>query len=819
MLSIISIVGAVGGIYMQKRGIRRGWRVFWSIAAIICIVAAVSALACGIALGVYIRNNYSSQLDLTLFEASARGGTTKLYYYDENGDAVELTSERLEGGSCIYMEYDELPRQLIDAFVAIEDKRFWRHSGVDWKRTAHAALNYALHDSVSFGGSTITQQLIKNITGERDVTTQRKLQEMIWAKYLEACMTKEQIIELYLNIINLSRGCVGVQAAANTYFSKDVSELTLAECATIAAITNNPSYYDPVRHPENNIRRRDLILDQMLAQGYIDEQQHAAAVSAPLELDMTIRQSVQNVNSWYTDMVIEDVIDGLCSQYGYNPQSASVLIYSGALRIYTAMDIDIQTVVEQYFADASNFPESKDGNPFQASMIIIDPVNGDILGVAGGVGEKAGDRVQNYATQTRRPSGSVIKPLSVYAPALDAGLITMGTVYDDVPVSFNHTDSGTYSPWPKNSPNVYRGLTNISVAVRDSVNTVAVRVLEQLGVDASFDFLYNRLGMHSLISSEVHADGTVLTDRGIAALALGQQNYGVTVREVTGGYTALAGGGVYNAPRSYYKVTDSRGNVLLINEQSEGTQVLSEQTAALMTIMLENVVTSGTAAAITLDRHLDVAGKTGTTQDNCDKWFVGYTPYLIGGVWCGYEYPESLSGVNNPCVEVWDKVMTVLHQKYLAASDAVTEFTMPSGISSRRVCGDSGKLLTSACRSDARGNRGVVCYYVAGSEPTAFCDCHTMVNYDIVGGGVATDECPVGGVSKVGMIQVRRSFPVQIYVTDAQYVWRRITGESDFSHDPGEAFFAPLIPDGTWCGISRAAKQYNRGCEQHNGFE
>ena len=504
-------------------------------------------------------------------------------------------------------------------------------------------------------------------------------------------MTKEQIIELYLNIINLSRGCVGVQAAANTYFSKDVSELTLAECATIAAITNNPSYYDPVRHPENNIRRRDLILDQMLAQGYIDEQQHAAAVSAPLELDMTIRQSVQNVNSWYTDMVIEDVIDGLCSQYGYNPQSASVLIYSGALRIYTAMDIDIQTVVEQYFADASNFPESKDGNPFQASMIIIDPVNGDILGVAGGVGEKAGDRVQNYATQTRRPSGSVIKPLSVYAPALDAGLITMGTVYDDVPVSFNRTDSGTYSPWPKNSPNVYRGLTNISVAVRDSVNTVAVRVLEQLGVDASFDFLYNRLGMHSLISSEVHADGTVLTDRGIAALALGQQNYGVTVREVTGGYTALAGGGVYNAPRSYYKVTDSRGNVLLINEQSEGTQVLSEQTAALMTIMLQNVVTSGTAAAITLDRHLDVAGKTGTTQDNCDKWFVGYTPYLIGGVWCGYEYPESLSGVNNPCVEVWDKVMTVLHQKYLAASDAVTEFTMPSGISSRRVCGDSGK--------------------------------------------------------------------------------------------------------------------------------
>ena len=268
----------------MKKQMSCRWRIFWSVAAIAGIVIMLAVLVGGVAMGAYIEKNYSSELDLTLFEASARGGTTKLYYYDENGSAVELTSERLEGGSCIYMDYEKLPQQLIDAFVAIEDKRFWRHSGVDWKRTAHAASNYLLHDSTSFGGSTITQQLIKNITGERDATTRRKIQEMIWAKYLERCMTKEQIIELYLNIINLSRGCIGVQAA-NTYFSKDVSELTLAECATIAAITNNPSYYDPIRHPENNLARRNLILDQMLEQGYIDETARATAVAEELTLE------------------------------------------------------------------------------------------------------------------------------------------------------------------------------------------------------------------------------------------------------------------------------------------------------------------------------------------------------------------------------------------------------------------------------------------------------------------------------------------------------------------------------------------------------
>lgn len=804
---------------MKKHEMSRKWRIIWSVTAIFCIAVTVIAAVAGVALCIHIRRSFSFELDLTLFEASARGGTTKLYYCDENGDAIEMTSERLEGGSCIYADHDELPQQLIDAFVAIEDKRFWRHSGIDMRRTAHAALNYLTRGSMRFGGSTITQQLIKNITGERDNTIERKLQEMIWARYLEGCMTKQQIIELYLNIINLSRGCIGVQAAANTYFSKDVSELTLAECATIAAITNNPSYYDPISHPENNIARRDLILDQMLEQGYIDSVAHAAAIAEPLTLDTSIRNEVQNVNSWYTDMVIEDVIADLCEQYDYTPQSASVLIYSGALRIYTAVDIEMQALLDEYFEAAEGLPRGTDENSFQAAMVIIDPTNGDILAVAGAIGEKSGDRVQNYATQTRRPSGSVIKPLSVYAPALEYGLITTGSVYDDVPLVFNASSSG-YTPWPRNSPNVYRGLTNVMTAVRDSVNTVTVRILEELGVDRSFDFLRDKVGLKSLISSQTQSDGSVITDRGLAALALGQQNYGVTVREMTAAYTALANGGIYSEPRSYYRVTDSRGNVLLSREDERQQQALSAATAALTTVMLQNVVSSGTASAITLDRRIDVAGKTGTTQDNCDKWFIGYTPYLLGGVWCGYEYPKSMNGISgNPCLEIWDEIMTALHEKYLASSSAETEFRTPSGIVSCRVCADSGKLLTEACRNDARGSRAVTCYYASGTQPTSFCDCHIMVDYDLIGGGVATEDCPGGGLARVGMIQVKRSFPMPLYVTDAQYVWRRLPSGVQPSREENEAFFAPMLEDGTWCGISRGKVQYNRGCIQHGWLE
>ena len=805
-----------------KHILSRRKRIILGVFSLAVIVVTVLLLISGIGVVFYLSENFERSIDMSLFEASARGGATKIYYYEMEdrrtrvGEPIELVNERLEGNNCIYVNYWAVPQDLIDAFVAIEDKRFWKHSGVDWKRTASAVLNYFKNDGASFGGSTITQQLIKNITGNRQYSKERKIQEIIWAQELETRLSKNEILELYLNIINLSHGCTGVQAAANYYFSKDVSELSLLECAAIAAITNNPSYYDPINKPDNNAKRRNLILDQMLEQEYISREEYDAAYNATLILDTSWADSAKQVNSWYTDMVVEDVINDLCEQYGYSSSAASVFIYSGGLRIYTAMDREVQEVVEKYYNKIENFPSGADENVFQSSMIVIDPQTGDVLGVAGAVGNKAANRIQNYATQTVRPSGSVIKPVSVYAPAMDRGLITSASVFDDVPVEFN-LKNGKYVPWPQNSPAVYRGLTNIGDAIKDSVNTVSVRVLDKVGIDAAFDLLYEKLGMKSLISESTLVGGGTITDRGIASLALGQQNYGVTVREMTGAYTALANHGVYSRPISYYKVTDSLGNVLLSNENLQ-ERVFEAETADIMTLMLRNVVSSGTAKAITLDDRVQVAGKTGTTQDNCDKWFIGYTPQYIGGVWCGYEYPKSLDGIDgNPCLDIWDDVMLAIYQK--KASEYVRSFELSDRIVKVKVCADSGKRLTEACRRDARGDRGVWCFFKSGTEPKGYCGCHVMVNYNVVTGGVACPLCPEENIEMVGMIRVTRNFPTQVYVTDAQYVWRSLPDNKPMSVDETLPFFANALPWGKYCGISRSKIQFNRGCAIHTGLD
>lgn len=800
---------------LEKVGASRRSKIAVSIFASICSIAFIAILIVGVVISLNIIAHYENKIDIDIFSKTSRGGATKIYYYEMSdrqnyiGEAIELPEEQLYGaGSCIYVDYCAVPQDLIDAFVAIEDKRFWEHSGVDWRRTAHAVLYYLKNGEGSFGGSTITQQLIKNITGERQYSKERKIQEIIWAQDLETKLSKNEIIELYMNVINLSHGCIGVQAAANTYFSKDVSELTLLECAAIAAITNNPYYYDPAHHSENNAQRRDIILTQMFEQGYINEKEYLSAFNMPLELDMSQYNTKNSVNSWYTDMVIEDVISDLCQQYGYTSGAASMLVYSGGLRIYTAMDIEVQRVVEEYYADTLNFPTEEGESAFQSSIIVVDPYTGDILGVAGAIGEKTANRVQNYATQTKRPSGSVIKPLSVYAPALDRGIITSASVYDDVPIEFK-LNNGKYIAWPQNSPAKYRGLTNVTEAIKDSVNTVAIKVLENVGVDESFDFIYNDLNMRSLISGSNADNDAVITDKGLASLALGQQNYGVTVREITGAYSIFANDGIYNSMRSYYKVTDSQGNILLSCERS-GERVISSATADIMTLMLENVVSSGTASDITLDKKIAVAGKTGTTQDNCDKWFIGYTPYFIGGVWCGYEYPESMDKIaGNPCITIWDEIMTALHNR---SDYNVDRFEIGEDIIKVRCCADSGKLLTSACRIDARGNRGVWCYFESGTEPNEYCDCHIAVEYNKKDGGIACEDCSVNDIEKIGMIKVYRDFPTQVYIEDAQYVWRKMSITVPMSHDEKLPFFSDAIKKGRYCGISRGTTQFNSGC-------
>ncbi|MBE6592753.1 MAG: hypothetical protein E7642_02025 [Ruminococcaceae bacterium] len=783
---------------------------------IIIFVITLLVLTAGVAFGIYAASITEKEIDESVFDVLSSNTASKIYYYRtesdrEAGIATELEGQELFGGyRSMPVSYGELSEDIINSFVCIEDKRFFEHNGVDWKRTAGAALNYLLRFRDEFGGSTITQQLIKNITERDEYSLQRKLQEIMWALDLETKMSKEEILENYLNIINLSNGCYGVGAAAEYYFSKKVSELTLIECASIAAITNNPSYYDPIRYPQNNRSRALLILDQMYEQGYIDHDRYTQAKESEIALKIKDGKA-SNVNLWYVDMVIDDVINALIAEKGYTRQMANMAIYRGGLKIYTAMDLEIQKTLEAYYANERNFRIDGEKTP-QSAMIIIDPYSGDVLGVAGAIGEKNANRLQNFATSTVRPAGSVIKPLSVYAPALEKGLICWSSVYDDVPVNFGN--GSTPVAWPKNANGVYRGLTNVNYAIANSVNTVTVKVLEELGLEESFDFLYDKLQMKSIIRQKTLPDGSTISDMDYAALALGQFNYGVSVREISAAYSIFVNKGIYSRPRSYYKVLDADGGILL-EDRYYGEAVISEDNAIIMTEMLKNVVEEGTATNITLSEKIECAGKTGTTQNNYDKWYIGYTPYYVGGVWYGYEYPESLSSsAGKTSTKIWNEVMTLLHAKYLAKGN-VKEFEDSNTVVEAEYCADSGKLASEACKKDVRKSRVEKGYFSIGSEPDEKCDRHVLVSYDRVEGGVAAEGCYGADLELVGLIKAERSFPMQIYVSDAQYVYRELPSDVMPETSPSLPYFNNIFREGEYCGISYGEKQFNRYCRAH----
>lgn len=628
-------------------------------------------------------------IDLSLLPSKHDGMSAKLYVASPDGigyipseDALPVRSQKY-----IPITYDRLPKHLVDAFIAIEDKRFFQHQGVDLKRTAGAGINYLLGKEQTFGGSTITQQLVKNITNRDERTPERKLTELFSAVDMEKKLHKEEILEAYLNVINLSNGCRGVGAAAAYYFQKELSQLSLAECASIAAITNNPYYYDPCRHPENNQMRRNLILEEMQQQGYISKQECKDAQTSPLVLKLSVPHTPQT-SSWYADMVTKDVIHDLVSRLGYSQADATALVYHGNLIIETPMDTALQSILESYYQDISHFPKGDAGYP-QSAMMVIDPTSGDILAVAGAVGEKSGFRIQNYATDTKRPAGSTIKPLSVYAPALDMGLINFSSVFEDEPIKNNRG-----IPWPRNADGLYRGKTTVSEAVALSTNTVAVRILDLVGLKTSFSFLRDQLDMKSLIPADHKND----FDMTVASLALGQQSYGVTLRELLGGYT-ICYEGVYYKPISYHRVLTSAGEVLLSNTR-EGKIVLSRENACILTHLLEGVTTNGTASALTLGKSLNmsIAGKTGTTQNNCDRWFVGLTPRLAAAVWVGYEYPKELRGIEkNPCLGIWDDVMMACESAYKKRPFA-DAFPECSSVFPLTVCPHSGCIATEHCK-------------------------------------------------------------------------------------------------------------------------
>lgn len=749
---------------------------------------------------IWARTVPQSDLKEELFSIGVSDRTTRLYCYDQNGAEVELVSDRVSGyENALYCPISQMPENLKNAFIAIEDKRFYDHGGIDWIRTASAVRSYLAGENGSkFGGSTITQQLVKNLTGDSEKTLSRKVGELMRAVKVEQKLSKNAILEQYLNVVNLAENCYGVKTAANAYFSKEPSQLTLAECASIAAITNNPTKYDPIRHPENNRARRNLILNEMLLQEMISEREYHEAVACEVELSVNREAMSGRVNSWYADLAISDVIAALVKEKGYTQAEASRLVYCGGLKIYVAMNRELQEVVTEYYENTKNFPVHEGGEQAQSSIMIVDPANGDILAIAGATGKKNSNRIQNYATDTKRPSGSVIKPLAVYAPALERNLINYASVFDDVPQLFRANGA----PWPRNSPDVYRGLTTVNAALTHSVNTVSVAILQRLGTQESYRFLRDKLGFTSLDREK---------DIGAAALALGQQHKGVTLREMLGGYTALANNGVYEGTRSYYKVLDSKGELLLTNERNE-RRVLGEDTASIMTMMLRRVVREGTGKAITLKERVDVAGKTGTSSNNCDKWFIGYTPELLCGVWYGYEYPKSVADISgNHALGIWDAVMQ-------RAIDAVgissPQFKTAEGIVTARYCKDSGLLMSDACYHDPRGDRAEIGYFKKGTEPHTACQCHTLIDYCDCG-GIATENCPEEHCHKTALLRVSRNFPRQIKVLDAPYSYGGTYVEKERELSKNEPYYANKYETKQNFGIGLDVIPYNHVCPAH----
>lgn len=780
--------------------IARGFFLIFLSFTLSALIFATGAVIAG---GIWAGTALDTSLDEELFFCAGRDRTTRLYYYDETGMASELTEDRISGyENSLYCPLGDMSPALKNAFIAIEDKRFYDHGGIDWGRSILAVKDMLTGGAGHFGGSTITQQLVKNLTGDSERSVRRKVSEMIRAAALERKMSKDEILEQYLNVVNLSESCYGVRTASNAYFSKEPKDLTAGEAATLAAITNNPSRYDPLRHPLANKGRRDLILSQMLAQGMLNSREYEDAVGVETTLHVNEKAFSGRVNSWFADLVVRDVIGDLVRQRGMSEAAASRLVYCGGLRIYSTVDPMLQRIVEAYYADETNFPVHTDGKRAQSAMMILDPESGAVLAVVGAVGKKESNRVQSYATDTRRPSGSVIKPLSVYAPALERGLITGATVFDDVPLQFRANGA----PWPLNSPNIYRGLTNVSEALTQSVNTVSVSILEKMGKGASYRFLTEQLGFSSLDPR---------SDVGAAALALGQQHSGVTLSELLGGYTALAGGGIYQGVRSYYTVLDRDGRELLRTKGAE-RRVLDADNAAIMTMLLRQVTRIGTGKALRLTEKVDVAGKTGTSSKSCDKWFIGYTPELLAGVWYGHEYPEALTDVKgNPALNIFDCVMERIVE---ARPVRQRQFETAGELVAVRYCKDSGKLIGEACRYDPRGDRSEVGYFKRGTEPREYCGCHVCVDYCSCG-GIACENCPAQQRSTVALLRIMRRFPRQIKVLDAPYTYGGPMDENRPDLLYNEPYYAISGGSKQNYGVGMDVVPFNRVCPVHGGAD
>lgn len=685
-----------------------------AILKIILVLTIIGMLAVGgVLIGVIMSiNNGAGALSKETFEIN--NFTT--YVYDIYGN--EYTT--LSGAeNRTYASIDNISSYLPKAFVSIEDERFYKHKGVDIKRTASATIKYILSKvgigSADYGGSSITQQVIKKATGEDDRTSLRKAKEIIQAFQLEKWLTKNEILELYMNLIYLGEGSYGVEAASYTYFSKSAKDLTIAQSALIAGLAQAPEGYNPYHYPEKAKARQELVLGKMLELGYITEKQYKEAMDEELVYEkgnLTLASS----NSYYIDAVVEAVIKDLMEEKGVTRLVAQKMVYNNGLRIYTTLDPEIQKILEETYLD-QNYFKTRTGydEKLQSAMVIIDYKNGNVVGLIGGAGEKTTLRGLNRATGMTRSIGSNMKPIGVYGPGLEAGVLTAASTFDDVPTTF--TISGR--AWRvKNYDYSYKGLISVRKAIEVSCNVVAAKAMvEKVGVDYSYEFL-KKLGITSLTTSDAKSP---------ASLSLGGMNKGISPLELAAAYGTVANQGIYIEPKLYTKIEDRNGQ-LVLKKTSNVRDVMSPENAFILTDMMHTVTTGsqGTGKAAVFDKSIEVAAKTGTTSDDKDRWFSAFTPYYVGSVWFGYDTPAYINAATNPGTKVWHDVMEKVHK---VKNCPAAKFERPSGVVEVAVCRDSGLLATDACKADRRGSRVYTEIFNSknGTIPKASCDVHEFV--------------------------------------------------------------------------------------------
>ncbi len=690
----------------SKNKLKRFTYVFFSIFSRFILSLFFIMLLTGIML-VFSLNMYRSSMlenDITLnINASKVPLTSFVYANDENGNPQEYQRVyNLENR--VWVDFSEIPQNMKDAIIAIEDKRFYDHGGVDWKRTSGAIINFA-KGTHSYGGSTLTQQLIKNITEDNEVSLTRKLREIFRALELEKKYSKDEILESYLNIVNFGGGCRGVETAANLYFNKSIRDCSLAECATIAAITQNPTAYNPLYHPENNRERRETVLQEMLDQNKITSEEFDKAIeeSASMKFEDYSKKSAEEITSsqvhnWYIETLLRDVASDLCEKYSIGKVAAENMIYSQGLKIYCAIDTKAQSIVENAMKNNSVMPADKN---LEVGYTMMD-LNGRILATIGSRKEKTGNLLYDRANVAKRQPGSTIKPISAYAPIIDQGIYNYSSLIPDKPVAIP-VSSGVYKNWPDNWYKGYRGEVTLQWALEKSANAPVAQLINLLTTEKSYEFLTKKLGFTSLDSNDANS---------LSALATGGTHYGVTPREMTGAFQIFGNGGNYFKPYTYFYVTDRNDKVLLDHRDDVPIHAVSSQTATIMNRLLRNVIIGpeGTGRSANISGW-NIIGKTGTTNDDFDSWFIGLSPYAVAGIWTGYDNPKRIRETA-AAIRIWKHIMI----EYLKDKPNI-DFTFDPEVVQASYCKNSGKLATIGCGSVATG------YYSPSNMPST-CNGH-----------------------------------------------------------------------------------------------